>query len=445
MAVLTRPKRPTLPPGTVLDDRFELGPLLGAGSFGAVYQAKQLVFGKPLRTVALKLFEADRVNPGNVRDVFGDAVTLIGLHDESPDPEVTRRLIQVYDIGLVKSPQPRAFMSMKLVPGKKTLETAVRRWQAAKMPVATALSFLIELLTPLAWMHTRDVPVVHGDLKPDNVLLAEDDQTLILTDFGLAARLPLGSLGGAIAYQAPENLAGHPAEPPADVYAVGLIAYELLTGRQPFADADLEATAAGDGDHVRRHQAARKWPIRPARGGDDSPRIPPASEVNAELRAHPQLEAIVNRCLAEWQADRYPNARLLLADLLEYRASGAVVGLAAAPTAGRPTAAKASHTLADAEALLATRQFDAALAAVKSNPSTRARLVEVRAKFGLGHLQDAYALCHAARAAAPDDPDVCVILADVLDALKKPIQAAAQRKLADELRVKAATRRPGGA
>jgi len=89
------------------------------------------------------------------------------------------------------------------------------------MPLATAMWFLRQLLVPLAWMHTLDVPVVHGDLKPDNVLLTPSGD-VVLTDFGLAAHLPLRSLGGAISYQAPETLLQHGADSRADIMSSGM-------------------------------------------------------------------------------------------------------------------------------------------------------------------------------------------------------------------------------
>ena len=102
-----------LPPGTVLNDRFEIKKFLGAGGFGEVYWAKQLVFRHALRDVALKLFKSDKVNAQNVHEVFGDAITLIGLQEASPSTEVAGHLIQVYDIGILEAPWHRAFLSMK--------------------------------------------------------------------------------------------------------------------------------------------------------------------------------------------------------------------------------------------------------------------------------------------------------------------------------------------
>ena len=104
-------------------------------------------------------------------------------------------------------------------------------------------------------------PAVHGDLKPENVMLTLDSR-LVLVDFGLAARMPLGVRGGTIAYDAPEKLLGLIGGPLADVYSVGVIWYELLTGLHPFKDVGLDATARGDADgYTQAHIASRKWPI----------------------------------------------------------------------------------------------------------------------------------------------------------------------------------------
>src|SRR5262245_44737720 len=125
--------RPALPPGAILDERFEVQERLGAGAFGAVYRARQMVFGLPFRDVALKLFEAEHVSRANAREVFGDAVTLLGLQEtQRCPPEVARHMIQVYDLGLLRTPAgEQAFMTMKIVPGRKTLQSAVIRWQDA--------------------------------------------------------------------------------------------------------------------------------------------------------------------------------------------------------------------------------------------------------------------------------------------------------------------------
>jgi serine/threonine-protein kinase len=259
MTLRAKTKGPPLPSGTVLDGRFELRERLGGGAFGDVYRAVQSVFGRPVREVALKLFSSDAVTPENVGGVLNDAIALMALQEENPDPAVARHLVQVLDMGLVAAPEQRAYMSMRLVPGKMTLDTEVRRFaKAGGMPVALSLRFLRQIPAPLAWMHTLDSPLAHGDLKPDNVLL-DQTGTLILTDFGLATRMPLTSLGGAVEYQAPEQLAGASAGVASDIYAIGLLWHEMLTGRHPFEGAGLEARARGDdAGYVFAHQEARR-------------------------------------------------------------------------------------------------------------------------------------------------------------------------------------------
>jgi serine/threonine protein kinase len=440
--------RPALPPGTVLDGRFELRDRLGAGAFGAVYRARQLAFGKPLREVALKLFEADRVNEGNAREVFGDALTLWELTETRRCPaEVARHLIQVYDVGLLRTPQgEQAFMTMKLVPGKKTLLDAVRRWRAGGMPLATALGFLRQILVPLAWMHTLDSPVVHGDLKPDNVLLAEDDVTLLLADFGLAAPEVLGSFGGAIKYQAPETLLGGRARAPADVFCVGIIWYEMLTGRHPFEDAGLEALAEDDMVAFRREQhEARKWPFAgPAAGRE---RVVPAAELNEDLTRYPALEEMLRRCLAYRPSDRYPNARILLQDLDRFLAGQPVLPTPPLPAAAPPVgdvalpAQDALTLLRDAQLLAERGDRAGALrlaeqAAEKDPDSLDVRLGVARVQAACGRTDLARRACAHAQSLLGNRPTDAQ-RARVLEALADVFAAEGQRSTEAGLREQA--------
>ena len=445
-------RRPPLAVGTVIDGRFELLELLGAGCFGAVYRAKQLVFGHRLREVALKLFAAEQINRDNVREIFNDAVTLIAMQELSPSLEVRRHLIEVYDIGFVDEPSPQAFMSMKLIPGRKTLETEIRRFGKDGMPLATAMWFLRQLLVPLAWMHTLDVPVVHGDLKPDNVLLTPSGD-VVLTDFGLAAHLPLRSLGGAISYQAPETLLQHGADSRADIYGVGLIWYQMLTGRHLFDGIDVEATGARLDQEalVQAHALARKWPIRAAALNDDATatgRIPLASESHAELRQHPQLEAILNRCLSYRQSDRYANAQLLLRDLDQYAATNVVVGLdklltfharePAAVVPAAPLVKTSAQVVQDVHALLDRGDARAALSllekASQEPPSEAMKLAEAKVRLKLSDAKRALDLCAEAVRMAPGKPDVLEAAADVMLEAGKASMAASYRDQARELR-----------
>ena len=432
-----------LEPGTVLDDRFKIVQFLGAGSFGEVYRAKQLVFGQPLRDVALKLFKADRVTSDNVHEVFCDATVLISLQEDLPDPEIVQRLVPVYDIGVLNSPTRRAFISMKLIRGKKTLANAVTRWKHGGMPVETSLGFLRQILVPLAWMHTLDHPVVHGDIKPDNVLM-DEASNLILTDFGLAERLPLGSLGGAIQYQAPETLLGRDSRSPADVYAVGLTWYEMLTGHHPFEEVGLKAIAAGDDRaFIQAHQESRKWPMGGDLTSNDGLRIKCPSEFNEEMRDHPQLQLILRKSLAYRQSDRYANAQLMLRDIDAYVETGCVnVTLDVQKIAaehGRLPEQTPESLIKDAEAWLRCGQNREALnlarRVVEEHPKfLQGRLALVRALAACGNLDEAKSTCTEAQQREPQAPEVFDTWAVVFEAEGKPGMAANMRNTAGKLR-----------
>lgn len=441
-----------LPLGTRLDDRFEIVEFLGAGSFGEVYRARQLIFDRCFRDVALKLFAADRVNPANVEDVFADAITLVGLQEEVPTYEVSRHLVQIYDMGLLRTPEPRAFMSMKLVHGKRTLWDPIRQFSSGGgMPVMLSLNYLRQLLIPLAWMHTLDLPVIHGDLKPENILLT-DESLVILTDFGLAARMPGGTIGGTMSYEAPEKLAGHEGGEASDIYAVGLIWYEMLTGEHPFKGVDVGLHDRTQLTHG--HLVARKWQVRSARPGvlDDDERIPPASEKNTELRDHPQVEAMLNRCLCWAQSERYPNAARLLAHIDTYARSGKLTGeelavVMRAATAQHETARSPQRNpeaiVANAEALLLQGQVKRAIEEAEKALQIDKRLlaallVKARSLSALGtNLDEARRLCHEAGKLHPNEPAV-------LDAEAEVLAKAGKNNQAQQLRLEAARLRQHG-
>ena len=369
---------PALPQGTVLDGRFELGPRLGCGSFGEVYQARQLVFGRSLREVAIKLFAPTHVSANNVQEVFRDALTLLELQEQHPKLEVQRHLIQVFDMGLLGEPS-RAFLSMQLVRGRQTVVDAVRRHGAHGMPPELSLMFLRQLLIPLAWMHTLPDPIMHGDLKPDNILLTDDKQ-LVLTDFGLAARLSEGIRGGALAYQAPETLAGLPGKPDADVYAIGLIWCELLTGANPFADVGLAERAAGDHEgHLQRHLLAREQlaDLLSGQVWKDVSGTLKLAKLESALRDHPQLKWLIQRCLSLTPSDRWQNADELLQHIDQYERTGQIIASPAPMADTQPKEFIAVRKLlADGQALLDQGCFEAALKSFQSAVATGSNLME---------------------------------------------------------------------
>jgi len=206
-------------PGTMVANRYRIVAMIGRGGMGEVYRADDLKLGQ---TVALKFLP-----PG----VATDSAAVTRLHTEVrlareiAHPNVCR----VYDVGDING-QP--FLSMQYVDGEN-LATLLRRID--RLPHEKAIDLVRQLVTGLAAAHDRGV--LHRDLKPANLML-DDRGKLIITDFGLSVVIDAApadpSIVGTPAYMAPEQLAGQPTTVRSDLYSLGLLIYELFTGRPVF-------------------------------------------------------------------------------------------------------------------------------------------------------------------------------------------------------------------
>ena len=332
--------------GTLLDERFEVTRFLGAGAFGQVYEAKQRILDMPVRHVALKLFKSDLVTRANVASVLTDVLMLVRLLDEEPPEAVSRRIVQIYDVGIVHTGVgEQVYMSMQLIKGRRTLDNEIRRHREGGMPVALSLQYLERLLIPLAWMHEQGL--VHGDLKPDNVLVTAD-QDIVLTDFGLAARRHLGTQGGALVWSAPESLTGVGGDVQSDIYSVGLIWYALLTGKTLYSQVGLAALGAGEDQQYKEEQLrARKWSwAQPGAHATSDAQLPSPIDRNAELAEHPLLVALLQRCLSFRIAERCPHAGMVLETIQGYAKTGKVPSWITAETADSANLPNTSNALA---------------------------------------------------------------------------------------------------
>ncbi|HXI40939.1 MAG TPA: serine/threonine-protein kinase [Bryobacteraceae bacterium] len=211
-------------PGTLLVGRYRVVALLGRGGMGEVYRANDLRLGQP---VALKFLpEETAKNETTLARFYNE----IRIARQVSHPNVCR----VYDLGDVEG-QP--YLSMEYVDGED-LGSLLRR--IGRLPEVKALEIARKLCAGLAAAHDRGV--LHRDLKPSNIML-DGRGNVLITDFGLAglaAQMHGAEVrNGTPAYMAPEQLAGKEVTIQSDIYALGLVLYEVFTGKRAFEAASL--------------------------------------------------------------------------------------------------------------------------------------------------------------------------------------------------------------
>jgi eukaryotic-like serine/threonine-protein kinase len=204
--------------GRILAGRYELLALLGAGGMGAVYRAHDRELDE---LVALKVIKAELARQPSMVDRFRHEVKLAR--------RVTHvNIARTFELG---NADGIVYCTMELIQGESLHQRLERE---VRLAVVDAAAIAGELCDGLAAAHAAGV--VHRDIKPDNVLLANDGR-VVLVDFGVAAvtaGVSTGELTGTPTYMAPEQARGEPLTPAADVYAVGVLLYEMVTGRRAF-------------------------------------------------------------------------------------------------------------------------------------------------------------------------------------------------------------------
>ena len=300
----TNPDEPTIPPTTAerFDRPLEPGWLpaeampagrrvgdyevlgeLGRGGMGVVYRARQVNLD---RVVALKMLPPDS---------FPDTGDLSRFRAEAEATAALRHpgIVVVHEVGELDG---RPFFSMEFIGGGSLAD----RLADGPLPGKVAARYVLEAARAVQYAHEHDI--LHRDLKPANVLLDEHDRPRV-TDFGLARRMDregqtrTGAVLGTPSYMAPEQAAGHKDLTAAvDVYGLGAVLYELLTGRPPFKAATVFDTLV----HVRENEPAPPRLLNPGIERD--------------------LETICLKCLEKAPHRRYASAAALADDLQRYLA-----------------------------------------------------------------------------------------------------------------------------
>src|SRR5882762_5031612 len=212
-------------PGTLLGGRYRIIALLGRGGMGEVYRAMDLTLGQ---SVALKFLPEEASKNQRLLERFHGEVRVARLVSH---PNVCR----VYDIGEIDG---APFISMEYVDGEDLSGLLTR---IGRLPADKALDTARKLCAGLAAAHDRGV--IHRDLKPQNIMMNKRGEVIIM-DFGLAAIADHltgpEARNGTPAYMAPEQLRGEAVTAKSDIYALGLVLYELFTGKRPYDAASVQ-------------------------------------------------------------------------------------------------------------------------------------------------------------------------------------------------------------
>ncbi|MFI5840990.1 protein kinase [Catenuloplanes sp. NPDC051500] len=255
-------------PGTMLGGRYRLEDRIASGGMGDVWKGTDEVLG---RTVAVKILLPALLDEHGFAERFrGEARTMATVNHPG--------VVDIYDYG---SDSQVAFLVMEYVEGDALSRTLGK---VGRLTPARTMALVAQAADALHAAHQKGI--VHRDVKPGN-LLVRPNGTLVLTDFGIARSDMVGSLTvagsvlGTAAYISPEQASGEVATPASDVYALGVVAYQCLSGRRPFeGDNPLDIAMR----HVR-----------------DAPRPLPSD-------IPPQVRAIVERAMSKQPAGRYPSA-----------------------------------------------------------------------------------------------------------------------------------------
>ena len=283
-------------PGELIGDRYRLDDRIAAGGMGEVWRATDTVLG---RDVAVKTLHADRAgDPGFQERFRHEARSMAALHHPG--------VADVYDFGETADGTD-AYIVMARIDGQPLTERIAER---GRLTAAETMSVVAQAARALEAAH--EAGIVHRDVKPSNLII-KDDGTVVLVDFGVARSAGSSTLTGArevvgtAMYIAPEQVSKETTGPPADIYALGVVAYHCLAGHPPFTGDNPIAIAM---QHL-----SEPPPDLPAD-------VPPA------------VRAVVERAMAKNPADRFPTAAAMAEAADRAVSGGDTTAILAAPRYG---------------------------------------------------------------------------------------------------------------
>ncbi|HEU4759636.1 MAG TPA: protein kinase, partial [Dehalococcoidia bacterium] len=342
-------RTPTPPPAAALpstfaDGRYQVKSFLGEGGRKRVYLAHDARLD---RDVAIAVIKTEGLDEGGLERVRREAQAMGRLGDHP-------HIVTVHDIG-EQDGQP--YIVSQYMEGGD-LDSYVRQAENHRLPLDEAIRIANEVRQALEYAHARGI--VHRDLKPGNIWLSHEG-TAKLGDFGLAvaldrSRLTMeGMMVGTVAYMAPEQALGRGADARSDLYSLGCVLYEMVTGRPPFLGDDTVAIVS---QHINTAPVAPSW---------HNPEVPRA------------LEALILRLLAKDPAERPESAAAIPAALNAILESASSTSAQAAAREANPLDRLAGGVFVGRE-----KEMDELRAGLEDALSGRGRLLMLVGEPGIG-------------------------------------------------------------
>ena len=309
--------------------RYEITGEVGRGAMGVVYRANDPFIG---RTVAVKTLQLSEQGTGLTREEllnrFQTEARAAGLLTHP-------NIVVVYDAG---EEEGLFFITMELVEGK-SLQALLDAGQL--FPLPRVFRIMEQACSALQFAHDRNI--VHRDIKPANLMLTPDD-TVKVTDFGTAKILQFGTVNqtahvmGTPSYMSPEQVKGKVVDGRSDIFSLGVLLYEMVTGEKPFPGQTITTVI---------YKIVNEEPVAPRQ---------------LDPSIHPGLNAIILKALAKEPSQRYQHCRDLMEDLRNYRS----LSVAENPSSALPLGIGSPHSHAAAQLL------DSQVAAASGSLNSRA-------------------------------------------------------------------------
>lgn len=278
--------------GRMLGNRYEIVEQIGSGGMAIVYKAKCHLLD---RFVAIKVLKEEFTEDEDfIRKFRRESQAAASLSHPN--------ILNIYDVGSEESTEKKIhYIVMEYIKGKTLKEIIV---EDGKIQHETAINYSIQIVEAL--LHAHKNHIIHRDIKPHNIMITEDGRAKV-TDFGIARAVTSSTITttsnvlGSVHYFSPEQARGGYTDEKSDIYSVGIVMYEMLTGKVPF-----------DGE----------TPIGVALKHVQDEMIPP---IQADSNIPVELNNIIMKCVQKRQSDRYQSASELLGDLKNYRANNSAI------------------------------------------------------------------------------------------------------------------------